>query len=34
MAMLDLQELLLDEQADVVIHEKAGEVLPRLIALL
>ena len=32
--ILNLQPTSLDEQADVVIHEKAGEVLPRLLALL
>ena len=32
--ILNLQPTSLDEQADVVIHDKAGEVLPRLIALL
>ena len=32
--ILNLQPTSLDEQADVVIHEKAGEVLPHLIALL
>ena len=32
--ILNLQPTSLDEQADVVIHEKAGEILPCLIALL
>ena len=32
--ILNLQPTSLDAQADVVIHEKAGEVLPRLMALL
>lgn len=32
--ILNLQPTTLDERADVVIHEKAGEVLPQLISLL
>lgn len=32
--ILNLQPTSLDEQADVVIHEKAGEVLPRLVAMV
>lgn len=32
--ILNLQPTSLDEQADVVIHEKAGAVLPRLMALV
>jgi len=32
--ILNLQPTSLDEQADVVIHEKAGEILPQLVALV